>query len=99
MRNLVLSAALLCLVTSPLAAQSATCRTDNASCEGYTMFGPSAIDRCLSIRGQTRTDFCEKQGDTQRVQIHSGDRYCAVAGATAPPEQCDLHWIVVTEPQ
>jgi hypothetical protein len=31
--------------------------------------------------------------------IHSGDQYCAVSGTVAVSDQCDLHWITVTEPQ
>lgn len=99
MRHLLVCAGLLSLSAAPVAAQSNTCRTDNPNCQGYTVFGPSAVDRCISIRGQSRTDFCEKQGDTQRVLIHAGDTYCAVPGTDPVPEQCNAQAIVVTEPQ
>src|SRR4051812_35564749 len=91
--------ALVSLLSSSALAQETTCRTDDSNCQGYAQFGPARIDRCISIRGQSRTDFCQTIGDTQRVLIQPGDQYCAVAGGDPPPDQCDLRWITVTEPQ
>ena len=91
--------AVAALLSSSATAQSSSCRTDNPSCQGYATFGPAAVDRCISVRGQATTDFCQRVGDSQRVLIHSGDRYCAVLGSDPVPAECALHWITVTEPQ
>lgn len=87
------------LLSSSAAAQTASCRTDDPACQGYARFGPATVARCISVRGQTRTDFCQHAGDAQRILIHSGDQYCAISGTVAVSDQCDLHWITVTEPQ
>lgn len=87
------------ILSSSAVAQTSSCRTDDPACQGYTTFGPARIDRCISIRGQSRTDFCQHTGDAQRVLIHSGDQYCTSFGTDAVPDQCDLHPITVTEPQ
>lgn len=99
MRKCHLALAIGALLGSSAHAQDATCRTDDPNCQGYTVFGPAAVDRCISIRGQTSTDFCQHVGETQRVLVQSGDRYCAVFGSGPVPDQCVLHWITVTEPQ
>jgi hypothetical protein len=99
MSRFLLFGAIAVVLSSSAYAQDSTCRTDDPNCQGYTRFGPAAVDRCISIRGQTRTDFCQPVGDTQRVQIYPGDKYCAVQGSDPVPDECDLHWIVVTEPQ
>ncbi len=87
------------ILSSSAVAQTSSCRTDVPACQGCTTFGPAKIDRCTSLRGQTRTDFCQHAGDTQRVLIHSGDQYCTTSGGNAAPDQCDLHLITVAEPQ
>ena len=99
MSRVLMFGAIALLWSSSASAQTAGCRTDDPGCQGYTRFGPAALDRCISIRGQSRTDFCQQVGDTQRVYIHAGDQYCGVAGSGPVPDQCDLHWITVVEPQ
>lgn len=92
--------AIAAILSSSAVARTSNCRTDNPACQGYTIFGPAAVDRCISIRGQSRTDFCQHAGATQRTLIHPGDQYCAVFGATNHvPDQCSLHWITGTEPR
>jgi len=87
------------MLSSSAFAQDSTCRTDSPNCQGYTRFGPAAINRCISIRGQSPASFCQRVGDKQRLFVRAGDQYCAVAGSGPVPDQCDLHWITVTEPQ
>lgn len=87
------------MMSSSALAKTTSCRTNDPSCQGYTTFGPAGVARCISIRGQTRTDFCQQVGDARRVRIHAGDQYCGVSGNDPVPDQCDLHWITVTEPQ
>lgn len=99
MRRFALSIAAVSLMSSPAFAEVDSCRTDDAACQGFTDFGPAMVARCISIRGETRTDFCQAVGDTQRVEVHIGDQYCAVLGSEPVPEQCTLHWIIVAEPQ
>jgi hypothetical protein len=84
---------------SSAVAQTASCQTDDPSCQGYATFGPASVDRCISIRGETSTDFCQQVGDTQRILIHPGDQYCAVFGSDPVPDDCVLHPITVTEPE
>ena len=86
-------------LSSAAVAQTARCRTNAANCQGYTTFGPAAVARCISIRGANRTDFCQAVGETRRILVNAGDRYCAVLGSNPVPEQCTAHWITVTEPQ
>ena len=99
MFRIIIVGAIATSLSSTAFAQDSTCRTDDPSCQGYTQFGPAKIARCISIRGQSKTDFCQAVGDTQRVLIQPGDQYCAVAGTDPVPDQCDLHPITVTEPQ
>lgn len=99
MRKFVTLLAISSCMTSAAAAQSTNCRTDDPGCRGYTTFGPAAVARCISIRGQSPTNFCQSAGDSQRVFVEAGDRYCAVFGSDPVPDQCDARWITVTEPQ
>lgn len=99
MSKFFLSLVAVSMLGSPATAQTTRCRTDDPNCRGYATFGPAAVARCISIRGQTRSDFCQQEGDTQRVFIPAGARYCGVLGTGPVPDQCDLHWITVTEPQ
>lgn len=99
MRSFFFGVMLACFVTSPSLAQATTCRTDAQGCQGYTSFGPAAVDRCISVRGQNPAAFCQAKGDVQRVYVQSGDSYCAVEGAGPVPDDCTPHWITVTEPQ
>jgi hypothetical protein len=86
-------------LSSSAHAQEAECRTDDPNCQGYATFGPAEVDRCISIRGSSTTDFCQQLGDTQRILIRPGDQYCAVFGSGPVPDDCVLHPIVVTEPE
>lgn len=91
---------ILALLSSAAIAQDAPmCSTEDPACHGSTNFGPAKIDRCISIRGAERTDFCQVEGQTHSFPVRSGDRYCAVAGSDPVPEECELHWINVTEPE
>ena len=92
-------AAIASLISSSVFAQTAGCRTDDPNCQGYTTFGPASVERCISVRGQSATNFCQSPGDTQRIFVSAGDQYCEVPGSDPVPDQCDLYWINVTEPQ
>lgn len=99
MRTVYPLLAIASLLSSSAIAQTARCRTDDPNCQGYATFGPAAVERCISIRGASTTNFCQSVGDSQRVFIHPGDRYCAVLGSDPVPDQCTMHPITVTEPQ
>lgn len=85
------------LLGSSAGAQGSTCRTDDPNCRGYATFGPAAVERCISLLGRTPTEFCQLVGESQRVLVNPGDRYCAVSGRDRVPELCGAHSITVTE--
>jgi hypothetical protein len=99
MAKLYALAAIASLISSSALAQTTSCRTDDANCQGYTTFGPAAVERCISVRGQTTANFCQSAGDTERVFVHAGDQYCEALGTDPVPDECELNWINVTEPQ
>jgi hypothetical protein len=98
MRRLYPLAAIVSLISSSALAQATGCTTDDPNCQGYTTFGPASVERCISVRGQNTTNFCQSPGDTQRMFVHAGDQYCESPGTDPVPDECDLYWINVTEP-